>query len=79
MSAIKKLSISALSVQADKQLDIRNRKFVTNRVDLKHYSKRKQHQSQILSATGLDDKLNYQGRIWTSQEAQTIRKWLLRP
>ncbi|WP_187356325.1 hypothetical protein [Candidatus Williamhamiltonella defendens] len=78
VSSIKKLSLSALSVEAAKQLDIRNRKFATNRVDLKHYSKRKQHQSQILSAAGLDDELNYHGRVWTSQEAHALRTWLLR-
>ncbi|WP_202967142.1 plasmid replication protein, CyRepA1 family [Candidatus Williamhamiltonella defendens] len=78
VSSIKKLSISALSVEAARQLDIRNRKFATSRVYLKHYSKRKQHQSQILSAAGLDDELNYHGRVWTSKEAQTLRKWLLR-
>ncbi|GHY00913.1 plasmid replication protein, CyRepA1 family [Microbacteriaceae bacterium 4G12] len=78
VSSIKKLSISALSMDAAKQLDVRNRKFATSRVDLKHYSKRKQHQSKILAAAGLDDDLNYNGREWTSKEANALRKWLLR-
>ncbi|MGI0120263.1 plasmid replication protein, CyRepA1 family [Zooshikella sp. RANM57] len=78
VSKLKKLSVASLTTDVTKKLDIRNRKFATSRVDLKHYSKKKQHLVKILAAAGIDEKLNYNGKTWTNKETKALRSWLLR-
>lgn len=77
--AIKKLSISHLSKEAAKQLDVKDRQFAQSRAELKHTAKRRQHQNRILKAAGLDENLSYDGREWSKKEiTEDLRKWLIR-
>lgn len=77
-SALKKLGLAALPADTTRTMDVRNRKHAQSLADHKHYSKRRTHLLKILSAVGVDENLEYDGRSWSNDVCDQLRQWMRR-
>jgi phage/plasmid primase-like uncharacterized protein len=77
VNGIKKLSVIAQPENVAILRDIEDRKFAESRAGLKHFTAQRRHELRFLKAVGIDENLNFNGKVWQSKEvANAMRQYL---
>ncbi|MFW0776118.1 MAG: plasmid replication protein, CyRepA1 family [Rickettsiales bacterium] len=77
-SKISKLSLLSLPLDNAKELDRRNIMNSLSRARWEHKSIRKRHLMRLLSAAGINDRLEYNGAMWSKAEvAEKLQRWMM--